>query len=72
MILISRILLILRMKKRKMIDQRIAAIRDFIDFNVGAKVGVEPDSNGFRNGLTLWFGDLGRRRGPLIYLGPRD
>lgn len=70
MILISRILLILRMKKRKMIDQRIAAIRDFIDFNVGAKVGVEPDSNGFRNGLTLWFGDLGRRRGPLIYLGP--
>ncbi|MDG1156594.1 MAG: HNH endonuclease [Litorivicinaceae bacterium] len=58
------------MKKWVMIDQRINAIRNFIDFNVGAKVGVELDSNGFRNGLTLWFEDLGRTRGPLIYLGP--
>ncbi len=53
-----------------MIDLRIEALREYIDFNVGAKVGVESDTNGFRHGLTLWFEDLGRTRGPLIYLGP--
>ena len=53
-----------------MFDQRIQAVRDFIEFSIGAEVGVEADSNGFRNGLTLWFEDLGRTRGPLIYLGP--